>query len=267
MTETLESQPQVINSSNALRKTTNTFSKKHNPSLSTYFPKVLIIVTFSLLLAVDVYGQSASQDSIKLIIQEQVENEVNEQLTWLKTIFGITVGTISILGIYLWVWKIKQTAEKVIEKKADKLIEDQLADKLGVKSELIKSYFQEIERAQELKQKRILVVNKHVGKKTTLEKAIEKAGFTTTPIFKKWTEVENGIDTNKYDLLLIDNEDGSLTEEEITNLVKKYSQSLKFACFTSVDISPESYKLLNGVVRFAKDINYVGGTIENALKS
>ena len=265
MAETLE--PRVSNSANAVGETPHLFLKKRNFSLSIFLFRLLIIVTLSLLLAAEVYGQSASQYSIKLIIQEQVESEVNEQLSWLRTIFGITVGAISILGIYLWVWQIKQTAEKVIKEKADKLIEDQLADKFGVKSEIIKSYFQEIEKAQLLKQKRILVVNKHVGKKTTLEKAIEKAGFTTTPIFKKWSEVENGIDTNDYDLLLIDNEDGSFSEEEIKEIVKRYSQSLKFACFTGVDVSAENYKILSGVVRFAKDMNYLGDAIKNALKS
>lgn len=79
MTETLE--PQVINTANAVRKTTHLFLKKRNSSLLKFLFRLLIIVTFSLLLAAEVYGQSASQDSIKLIIQEQVENEVNEQLS------------------------------------------------------------------------------------------------------------------------------------------------------------------------------------------
>lgn len=185
----------------------------------------------------------------------------------MRTAFGIAVGTISILGIYLWVWKIKQTAEKVIEEKADKLIEDQLADKIGVKYELIKSYFQEIERAQELKQKRILVVNKDTGKKLSIEKIIENAGFSNKPIFKKWSEFEKGIDTNNFDLLLFDNLDTELSEEDIKSAVKKYNESLKFVYFTSEDMSAENYQLLRSVVRFVKEEGYLGDAITNALKS
>lgn len=231
--------------------------------------KRLILITYFLLGVKLITAQSntITRDSLEKIITPIVKKEVEAELKniWLFT--GITISGLTILGVYLWIWRIKKIAEEAITKKADKIIEDQISQKLGVKSELIQAYFKEIEQAQKLKQKRILVVNKDAGKRLSIEKVITNAGFLTVPIFKKWAEIAGGIDTNQFDLLLFDNEDGNLNETEIIKLVNDYGEALKFACFTGVDVTPESYRLLSSKVRFAKDINYLAQAIENALKS
>lgn len=209
----------------------------------------------------------SSADSLNTVIKELVKTEVETQLHWWYSLTGTSIASISILGIILFFWKSKKIAEDLLKRKAEELIEGKMADKIGVKFELIKKYFQDIEQTQLLRQKRILVVNKDAGKKIHLVKTIEKGGFTSNPVFMKLTELEAGIDTNDFDLLLIDNEDAKFSEEEILNLVDTYKASFKFACFTGVDVSAETFKKLNGVVRFAKDVNYIESAIENALKS
>lgn len=224
-------------------------------------------ITFSIILimALSIGTSQAPPDSLQIIIEKIVEKEVDSQMSWIKWILGFSVSGLSILGIYLWFWQIKKSVEKAIKEKVDTIIEEKMADKIGVKFEVLKSYFQEIQHTQALKQKRILVINKTAGKWIDLEKAILKAGFQL-PLFQKWEQILPGIDTNLYDLILIDNHDGEISEKDIVQLYEKYNSSLRIVCFTSKDVSNETFQLVSGKVRFAKDINYIGIAIENALK-
>lgn len=229
--------------------------------------KRLICIILYLVFTQLVIAQSISRDSLEKVITPLVKKEVDAKLGGLQWALGISVAGLTVLGIYLWVWKIKQTSEKIIKEKVDALIENKLADKIGVKLELVKSYFKEIEEAQAIKQKRILVISKTCGKRDTIVKAIEKAGFSTIPIFKTLSEYSAGIDTNHFDLILFDNEDGTLEETEMTAIVDEHEQALKFVCFSTVDVSSAIFKAYNKKVRFIKDIINMDFALTNALKS
>jgi hypothetical protein len=75
-----------------------------------------------------------------------VKTEVQTQLNWWYLLTGISFASISALGIFLFFWKSKKIAEELLKGKAEELIEGKMADKIGVKFELIKKYFQDIER-------------------------------------------------------------------------------------------------------------------------
>lgn len=239
----------------------------------------LLLVFSSVVFIVNECPAQIAMDSLKVIVETETQKQVAKQLVYPKIFLGVSVAGLSFLGVFLWFWKIKKIAENVVKEKTQNLVELQIAEKIGVKMETLRQYFQEIEKREAaIRQKRILVVNKEAGKRLDLEKLIQNAGFAADTeellLFKKLSEValandqgkntEYIIDTNKHDLLLIDNFDSRCTEKEIEGLIEKYKGALKLVCFTKSDF--ENYKIFSQYAKIVKMEERLGQALVDALK-
>ena len=236
---------------------------------------ILLVIFFSLWTITLLAQNGALTDSLQTYIQQQVQAEVKQQLEWIYKIFGFTAILLTVWAAITWFYRIKKVAETQIDKKAGEIVENKISEKVGVKTNLIRAYFQRLEAEQRLYQKRILIVNATAGKRLVLEDMLADAGFSNisgsnkekqTVFFKTLIQLETGIDTNKYDLLLFDNYDGQLQETEMTKIVDQYGQALKFVCFTNTDWGQKNYHLYNKKIKFVKEISYLGDALRNALK-
>ena len=124
-----------------------------------------------------------------------------------------------------------------------------------------------MEAEEALFQKRILVVNKQTGKDRGLEGIIHKGGFQQPVHFLTLPEAMQSLDTNAYDVLILDNRDGQLTELESIDLIGKYPKAFTFVCLTVQNWSDENYKTYGQMVKFVKDPSYLKDVILNALKA
>ena len=138
-----------------------------------------VILLCALLTPLYAQELSAPPDSIQTYIQKQVQLEVKEQLNWIYKVFGIVATLLTIWAAITWFYKIKKVAEKQIETKAGAIVDAKISDAVGVKTDLIRSYFHKIEQEEELFHKSILVINAEVGKRLALEEVLEDAGFST----------------------------------------------------------------------------------------
>ncbi len=230
----------------------------------------LPVILFGVLIfcALDCPAQITS-DSLKALIKIEAEHQVAQQLFYPKVFLGISVAGLSVLGLLLWFWRIKKIAEGVVKEKTQNLVESQIAEKVGVKMETLRKYFQEMEKQDEgIRQKRILVVSKVAGKRLELETLIRNAGFAASSevflLFRKLSEMVSGIDANKHDLLLIDNFDSQFSETEVTDLIDKYKGSFKLVCFTKSDF--DNYKSFSQNAKIVKMEERLGQALIDAVK-
>lgn len=95
-----------------------------------------------------VNSQSSLDSLTKVYIDQAVKKEIESQNNQIYWWLGISAGGLSVLGIYLGVYKIKKSAEKAVEEKVASLVNKEIAEKVGVKAEILREYFKNIERKQ-----------------------------------------------------------------------------------------------------------------------
>jgi hypothetical protein len=206
----------------------------------------------------------------KLELDTMIQLEVNKQISKKLPTDWTEILGLSALGLGVATalfFMLKSTLSKILENQIEKEVEKRIGNMVGVKVDLVKEYFADIVAEKELKKKRILVVNLNTGKKTSIETALKNAGFSTLPIFKTMAEIDNGLNTNDFDLLLFDNEDNQLSITQMTTVIDRYQNALKFTCFTSQDWDNNSFLNYRSKIRFAKQPNYIGDAVTASLKS
>lgn len=207
-----------------------------------------------------------SSDSLEQMIQSAVKTEVEAQLNWLYWLLGISITGLTILGLILWFWRIGKVVDKAIATKTDGIVERKLGEKVGVKPELIRSYFDKIGKLEGLYQTPIYVLNAKQAKRTEIENTLVQGGFKFSDGFNLAHFEANGIDANKYKVVLFDDEDGKLGEEKIIEIFEANKEVIPvFVCYTKKNW--EQYNVYSKKIKLAKDIANIASYIESDLKS
>ena len=231
--------------------------------------KLLPLMLLLLVFGFGAYAQIA-KDSLSLLVEQEVDTQLDEKLKPLKFLLGISVATLSVLGVFMWFYRIKKIANEVVEKRVSSLVEKQIAEKFGVKMKTLQRLLKEAEeRHDAVAQKRLVVVNKSAGKRIALERLIEEAGFPVSDskrlAFMTLEAVKKeSIKTNDFDVLLIDNSDEQLQEAEITWLMNDYEGQLRLVCFTKADL--KNYAELSKKAKIVKMEERLGQALIDAAK-
>ena len=226
---------------------------------------------FAILLAIvavftaTVQAQDVFSDSLKQIIAQEVDLEVKDQLEWLYWLFGVSVGGLFILGIYLWIWRIKKVTDKLIAEKVDRLVEEMISEKTGVKTEILRAILQEQASQKEVKQKRIIVLSKDKGRKKELAEKLLSAGFKDL-IFLGQEELDQ-LDTNGVALILINNdkEKEQFQEEELTALFDDLRHQVRLA-YLGPQVGTNMFNKYKSIVKFTNVESYLITNLTEALR-
>lgn len=139
--------------------------------------------------------------------------------------------------------KVEDWAEKEITKKAN--------EKFGVDWVTVKLLVDDKKRDALIKAKRIAIINKETGRRQDLVTLLEKNGFNNpSPQFFSLVDYQTKFDFNKFDIVLLDNYDGLLTETDMRQIIEKHQ--FPYVLFTKTDLTPQFFTQFNSKVKFLK---------------
>lgn len=139
--------------------------------------------------------------------------------------------------------KVDDWAEKEITKKA--------SEKFGVDWAVVKQLVDEKKRDATIKAKRLAIVNKETGRRQDLVSMLEKYGFKNPPPqFFNLADFNIKFNHNNFDLVVLDNHDGELTESEMRQIIEAHQ--FPYVLFTNTDLSSEFFNDFKVKVKFAK---------------
>lgn len=186
----------------------------------------------------------------------------------LVTIISITaVISTALTAVVAWYTtgkKINTAVEEAVKHKVDKLVDQKISEKIGVRTAFLHAYFSKLQSNEILKEKRILILNKNLGKDYTLAEQLEKDGYKSIS-FQLFEPALNELNVNHFDLVLFDNRDGELEESQTIEFINRYKLAFKYVCFTCEDWTQESYSRYRDKVKFVKDSSKLSNAITQCL--
>ena len=212
--------------------------KKENTSQFVMKKIGLVLVGVLLLGAVSGWGQEVlpQQD-----IPPSIFSDYNAIWMAISALLGSIVG-----GVVTWLGvrkMINDWAENEITKKAN--------EKFGVDWAIVMQLVDEKRRDAAIKSKRLAIVNKATGRRHDLVTMLEKFGFKNPPPqFFKLDDFSTKFDDNQFDLIVLDNHDGQLTEAELQEIIVAYQ--FPYVLYTNSELSPDFFNKFRGKVKFAK---------------
>ena len=231
-------------------------------------------------------GEVATVDPITEKAKD-VEKKTKSDWSFLK-ILGMAVLGLAVIGYFFKISKdiesvkkdnenkiqdvkdslddlIKEEVDKNIAIKSKEYVSKYFSEQFGVDASIVRQYFQKIKKEYELiENKRILVVNFSEGKRSDIQDVIASVGFKIPAVFKKYNQVKSKLDTNPFDLLLIENEFGDFPEKSIEKLIQDHSKALKTICFTSDSLT--NYKELKNKAIIIQMKQRLGDSLIEAAK-
>lgn len=204
----------------------------------------LLLLFGLLLMTVVVWGQDT----------QLTADDINElkKLVKYSTQWNTFLNIWAILGpllaaIVTWLGirkKAEDWAEKEITQKAN--------EKFGVDWATVKQIVDDKKRDAAIKAKRLAVINKQTGRRQDLVATLEKNGFKNPPPqYFNLADFNSKFDYNQFDLVILDNHDGQLTEEILQHIIEKHQ--FPYVLFTKVDLTPAFFAAFKDKVKFAKD--------------
>lgn len=222
-----------------------------------------LIVGLFLFVSKIVEAQKNERDSLNILIEGLVENEVESQLDWLYLLFGISIGILTIYGIIVWFWRIKKVADDRIQEKVDKIITEKLSEKTGVKLEELRNLLSQSANDMEVRKKKVLILSKIPGRKKDLIELLENAHFSTP----QCVGIEHfSAQHNDASIILINNEDSKFSPEELIELFDQLKDQCRIAYIGS-QVSKEIFEKYKGIVRFTNMRSYLINNLTDALKN
>lgn len=206
-------------------------------------------IFLSFLLLFGLIVQLSAQDTIAVeiadqIIQEKVSTEVKKQLNWLYWVFGIPIGGIVLYAVFTWFWGIKKKVDEVLKNRVSELVDKNIAEITGAKTETIRAYFQEYQHKREkmAKQRVHLVFPTNTDHKD-LTAYLNLKGFKQVHTYAL-EEPLNALQAN--DILIFDDTDLGLPDEKIDAFAKPYQDKARLFYF-----GPRQYRGENKMANFA----------------
>lgn len=166
----------------------------------------------------------------------------NEKWNAFLNVWAILGPLIAILVTWLGLKKtVVDWAESEITKKAN--------EKFGVDWATVKQLVDAKKRDNQIKSKRLAIVNKKTGRRQELVSLLDKNGFNSYQFFNL-TDFGSKFDHNQFDLVLFDNFDRGLEENEMTAIINNHQ--FPYILFTIEDASNSFFANFKGKVKFAK---------------
>lgn len=203
-----------------------------------------LLLVFALLLMV---GGAWGQDTLLTAKEIAPLKELAKYNTRWNTFLNIW----AILGPLLAVLVTWLGLRKKVADWAEKEITQKATEKFGVDWATVKQLVDEKKRHAAIKAKRLAIVNKEIGRRQDMVTMLDNYGFKNPPPqFFNWTEFNAKFDHNQFDLVILDNHDGQLTETELQQVMEKYQ--FPYVLYTVKQTSQTFFEKYKDKVKFAQ---------------
>ena len=235
--------------------------KQNGMKLKPIYFGVLLAVFFLLGGSIDALAQNSVKDSLLLERVEALEKVATEYQT-IKIIFGILSFILLFLGIGN-VLAFKKRVRKVLDDKAEEVIEKGVAEKFGVTSEVLRFAFKKFDLLAKLRSKKLLVVNSHKNKQyREIYRVFNGEGFEHYD-FTSTNELTSEKIKGKHLLIINDVVDSTFTEDSIGQLLEEHGAEIKVLYFGQKHLP--TYKISGLSLYFANSYASLISRIEDIL--
>lgn len=204
-----------------------------------------LLLIFGLVVWADmVWGQEVQLTADEIAALKKLA-EYNKVWNVFLNVWAILGPIIGALTTWLLIKsRIQKWAEEEVTKKAN--------EKFGVDWAVVKQLVDDKKRDAAIKAKRLAIVNKVTGRRQDLVVMLEKYGFRNPPPQSfHWTDFNSDkFDYNQFDLIILDNHDGQLTETELRQIIEKHQ--FPYVLYTVEQTSKAFFDEYKGKVKFAQ---------------
>lgn len=203
--------------------------KQNEMRLKPVYIGILLATLFLFGNPIGALAQEAAKDSLLLEKVNKLEQVAAEYET-AKWILGIVAVIFLALGVRN-VWGFKKRVQKVMDEKAEEVIEKGIAEKFGTTSEVLRFAFKKFDLLSKLRSKKLLIVNSHEDKQyREIYRVLNGEGFEYYD-FTSVEELNSGKIKGHHLLIINDVVESKFTADSIGMLLEKHGNEIKVLYF------------------------------------
>ena len=197
---------------------------------------VLLAVFFLLGGSIDAFGQEETKDSVTLERIEKLEKVAEEYLEIKRIWTPVGIG-IAALAVVLAAMGIRNYAtfekrvKKKLDEKADEVLREGLAERLGTSSEVLRFALHKFETLVKIRQKKLLIVNSNADAQyKAITKVLDGEEFKRYD-FISAEKLSSSVIKGNHLLIINDMVESEFSEERIVSMLNAYAKEISFLYF------------------------------------